>query len=164
MMTAVTWVVLIGLIISFPQTFQQIRPQAGYTAADYAEEVLSQFPENAIVETSSDVDTFPLWAYHFGYGFRKDIYIIVLPLTQFDWYQQTLRHSYPSLGYPNVLNSTTSSLWGEQIESMNKDHIVCKGMVQNTSKLNITFTCSNGKVIQFVEYPLADIMNEHYIF
>jgi len=161
---AVAWVVFIGLIISIPQTIHQIRPQAGYTAADYAENVLSQFPENAIIETSSDVDTFPLWAYHFGYSFRKDLYIIVLPLTQFDWYQQTLRHTYPSLRYPDVMQSTNSSLWGEQIESMNADHILCKGIVQNTSNLSITFTCSNGKVIQFVENPLADIIDEHNIF
>ena len=139
-------VVMASLIIRTPGTINQINPQKGYTAAEFAEKALSQFPENAIVTTSSDLDSFPLWAYHFGYGLRKDVSIIVLPLTQFEWYQQTLTHTYPALKFPaiskDILNTT---IWGDQIGSMNLDHVVCKS--ENKNKTEFVFTCSNGKII-----------------
>ena len=138
--------VLLSLIIGTPETINQINPQKGYDAANLAEKALSQFPENAIIMTSSDLDSFPLWAYHFGYGLRKDVSIVVLSLTQFEWYQQTLIHSYPTLKFPLITKDMlNSSIWGDQISSMNTDRVVCKSGIQN--KIEFVFNCSNGKII-----------------
>jgi hypothetical protein len=145
---AVALVVLIVLIIQTPQTMQSIDPQKGVSAAEYAEFALKQFPQDAIILTSTDVDSFPLWAYHFGYGFREDLSIIVLPLTQFEWYQQTLVHTYPTLQFPGASTTNTTN-WGAQIGRLNENHILCQGVVKNMNKVDINFTCSNGKVIAF---------------
>ncbi len=77
-------------------------PRSQDQPARYAVQFLQEAPPNAIVATTTDKDTFPLWYYHFGLHERPDLRIVVLPLTQFVWYQQTLVHTYPDLEFPSI--------------------------------------------------------------
>ena len=147
-MGAVSLIVACFLFLRIPETISQIDPQKGTYAAEFAEKALDQFPKNAIILTSSDLDSFPLWAYHLGYGWRKDVSIIVLPLTRFEWYRQTLIRTYPSLKTPigaQSLSSTTN--WEDQIGPMNADRILCESEIITQDTIEINFQCSNGQII-----------------
>jgi hypothetical protein len=71
-------------------------------AIDYATNVLASAPHNAIVISDSDLDTFPLWYYHYALHARPDIAMIVDPLLEFDWYRRNLRAVYPDLQIPET--------------------------------------------------------------
>jgi len=144
-------VIIIVFIISFiykiPDTIQKMDPKDQYYPAEYAEYLLPQLPQDAILLTSSDPDSFPIWYYHFGLGWRSDIRVIVLPLTQFSWYQETLPHTYPDLMYPPVINqiSNNSQVWGESIPNYNTGRPICKTSIERDTKNTITATCSTGE-------------------
>ena len=144
----VSLLLIILLLIQIPATLDQIDPQEGYFAADFAEKAFSQLPENAIVVTSSDLDSFPLWAYQFGFGLRNDLAIIVLPLTQFEWYQQTLYRIYPALKFPVTTKmEADDTMWIDQIGLLNPNRVMCKSAITHKIKIAINFDCSDGKMI-----------------
>jgi hypothetical protein len=144
-------VIAAWLAIRIPIIIKQIMPADRYLAADMVEKALAELPANAIVVTYSELDSFPLWAYHFGLGWRKDISIIVLPLTQFKWYQDTLVHTYSRLNFTEPSEKyTNSTLWGEQVGPLNPKYVICKSLVQTQGKLEITYTCTNGTKINAI--------------
>jgi len=145
-------VYLIVFLVSIPKTVQDINPRHQTQPADYAEYLLSYLPENAILLASSDPDSFPLWYYHFGLGWREDLRIIVLPLTQFRWYQETLTHTYLDIHFPPLIPqiSNSSQSWGESIPAINSDHPICKSFVQRSQGNSIIVECSTGQNFNFV--------------
>jgi len=142
---------LIFFIAKLPATVREIYPRSKTQPADYAENALKQIPENAILLTTSDPDSFPLWYYHFGLGWRDDLRIIVLPLTQFRWYQETLSQIYTDLNYPSFIQqfSNNNQNWGEAIPSLNPDRIVCRSNVDKFEMNLILVNCSNNMKFQF---------------
>lgn len=70
-------------------------------AMDYAIRVLADAPEQALLFTASDRDTFPIWYYHYALEERADISVIVVPLLEFGWYRENLRVIYPHLRIPD---------------------------------------------------------------
>lgn len=75
--------------------------QAGYftndrsrnwMAYDYAYNMLSSCKKDAILFTSGDNDTFPLWAVQNVYDYRKDVRVIVFSLLNTDWYAWQLKN------------------------------------------------------------------------
>ena len=147
-----SYLLFAGLILwlgfRIPTIITQVTSESGYRAADIAEQTLQKLPEDAIVLTSSDLDSFPLWAYHFGLGWRKDIAVVVLPLTQFRWYQETLIHTYPTL---NFAAPTEPALdpgnWGEQMGPLNPGRVLCRSTIKQVDKIEIQYTCTNGIII-----------------
>jgi hypothetical protein len=72
-------------------------------ASRFAARVLAAAPAQALIVTSTERDTFPLWYYHFAQGERPDVAIVVGPLLQFEWYRSNLRAIYPALRVPEPL-------------------------------------------------------------
>jgi hypothetical protein len=72
-------------------------------ASQFATSVLAAAPAQALVITSTDRDTFPLWYYHFAQDERPDIAVVAGPLLQFEWYRANLRAVYPALHVPEPL-------------------------------------------------------------
>jgi hypothetical protein len=70
-------------------------------AIDFATNVLADASPGAIVVTSSDVDTFPIWYYHHALGMRRDITVVVEPLLTYAWYRETLQAVDPALKFPD---------------------------------------------------------------
>lgn len=81
-------------------TLHQVDASRDNRATTYAASVLAAAPVNALVITSSDRDTFPLWYYHYALAKRRDIVVIVNPLLEFAWYRANLRAVYPTLQVP----------------------------------------------------------------
>jgi hypothetical protein len=63
----------------------------------FGEQVLAQAPVNAFVFAKGDRAVFSLWYFHYALHERPDLVIVASDLLLFDWYQDTLKASYPSL-------------------------------------------------------------------
>jgi hypothetical protein len=89
------------------------------TARSFAREVFSQAPQNAMIFARGDHAVFALWYYHFALGERPDLTVAADDLLHFDWYQETLRETYPELVVPGPLP------WAESIAAANPSRIAC---------------------------------------
>jgi hypothetical protein len=131
------------IVWRIPGTMKHVDPRSQDQPARFAESFLQEAPLNAIVYTITDQDSFPLWYYHFGLGQRPDLRIVVLPLTQFVWYQQTLVHTYPDLDYPVFTSQDVANAnWAEQIHVYNPTRPVCRTMVSSETEIGVSFECS----------------------
>jgi hypothetical protein len=113
-----------GLIKIF-QVRQEIDPRMDHIAADFAEDHLQIVPGNAILLTSADDDTFPLWYYHYGLSWRPDVRVITLGLLQFDWYRQNFVYIYPGLKVDPFIGQV-DEIWMRQLSEQNGDVPVCR--------------------------------------
>jgi len=131
---------LLFLIVRIPFTRQTVDARKDNRAILYAENYLRSAPQNAILLTNGDEDTFPLWYYHFGLKQRPDIRIILLPLTQFVWYQETVRHTYPDLVLPPDIESS-STAWGDAISKLNPERPVCESRPDAKASYGVAVSC-----------------------
>jgi hypothetical protein len=105
-------VCILGLLMPLSAVmanFQSNDRSDHYLAYDYAYNFLMSCPQDAILFTNGDNDTFPLWCLQEAYGIRKDVRIANLSLIQTDWYQMQLKHQ---MGVPISLDDD-QMLWEE---------------------------------------------------
>jgi hypothetical protein len=88
----------------------------------FADAVTAAAPPGALVLTSSDLDTFPLWYVHYALGARPDLAVVVDPLLGFDWYRRNLRAVYPALVVPEV----DAGSWSDTLIAANPARPVCR--------------------------------------
>jgi hypothetical protein len=71
-----------------------------HRAEAFGRQVLSAAPENALIFATGDRAVFTLWYYHFALSERPDLAVMASDLLHFDWYQENLQSTYPSLEVP----------------------------------------------------------------
>jgi Protein of unknown function (DUF2723) len=141
--------VLIGILVismcaRIPGTRHRLDPRLQDQPARFTEQFLQEAPPDAIVVTSTDGDTFPLWYYHFGLKERTDLRILALPLTQFVWYQQTLVHTYPDLVFPELYTvNQPNPDWGQELLLLNPSHPYCNTWVTGETETGVAYICTS---------------------
>jgi hypothetical protein len=93
-------VIVVSLLWQVPGTMKRVDASDDRRAIVFAEAVLANVPPGAVVLTSTDLDTFPLWYAHIALGQRPDIAVVVEPLLDYAWYRAQLRHHEPQLQVP----------------------------------------------------------------
>ncbi len=88
-------------------------------AEEFGTQVMAQSPENAIVFANGDKALFTAWYFHFALGQRPDLVVVSTGLLPFDWYQETLRSTYPGLILPGPFP------FAEQMIFLNPARPVC---------------------------------------
>jgi hypothetical protein len=92
---------------------QDVRAEA------FGREVLSHAPQSAILFADGDQAIFALWYFHFALRERPDLSVVAGDLLHFNWYQENLRATYPSLIIPGPFP------WPETIAIANPSRAVC---------------------------------------
>jgi hypothetical protein len=107
----------------------QVDASTDMRAESFGREVLSTAPENALLFAAGDPAVFALWYFHFALGERPDLAVVAVDLLHFDWYQESLRATYPSLVLPDAFP------WPETIVSANPSRAT--GVVLYSSRVEI---------------------------
>jgi hypothetical protein len=127
---------LLFLILRVPFTAGQVDPRKDTAAADYVERYLRAAPPGALLLTSGDADTFPLWYAHFGLHQRPDLRVVTPPLGQFAWYRETLVRTYPDLAVPD-----TGGGWEQRLPGLNPGRPVCRSRSDPPGSATVVFEC-----------------------
>lgn len=123
------------LLFRLPGIRDKVDPRKDNSSRLYAEQCFIALPQNAILITENDSDTFPIWYYHFGLGKRSDLRVVVRNLLNLEWYRETLTHTYPGLILPDLNASNLS----EQFLVLNPDVRVC--ITQNEPSSTNSYEC-----------------------
>ena len=97
----------------------QVDASKDLQAEVFGRRVMTEVPKDALVFTKGDRALFSLWYFHFALHQRPDMVIIAEELLHFDWYQETLQSTYPSLVIPGPFP------WSQNIADANQMRPVC---------------------------------------
>ncbi|QIA07727.1 glycosyltransferase family 117 protein [Draconibacterium halophilum] len=83
---------LAGPVLMVSQNFNDHDRSGRYAARDFAANILQSCPENAILFTSGDNDTYPLLYCQEVEGLRTDVRIVIMPFLSANWFIGGLRN------------------------------------------------------------------------
>lgn len=94
--TAVTASSVLVLLPAFAlaHNYHACDRSANFIPYNYAANILDTCEPNAILFTSGDNDTFPLWCIQETYDYRKDVRVVNLSLLNTDWYVEQMKNRY----------------------------------------------------------------------
>ncbi len=80
--------------LSLANNWHECDSSGNFIPYHYARNILIGCPENTILFTSGDNDTFPLWAMQEAYNYRRDVRVANLSLLNTDWYVEQMKNRY----------------------------------------------------------------------
>ena len=88
-------------VIPFASHFGSHNRSKDFIARDFAMNVLNSVPQNGILITYGDNDTYPLWYMQLAENYRTDVVVINETLFYSDWYKKQIFKNYLDLK-PNI--------------------------------------------------------------
>lgn len=88
---------ILNLVVVVIGNWENVDASQDARAGNFVKEVFALAPENAIVFTEGDQATFSLWYFHFALDERADLVLLATDLLHYDWYQESMKRTYPSL-------------------------------------------------------------------
>ncbi|MBU8934058.1 MAG: DUF2723 domain-containing protein [candidate division Zixibacteria bacterium] len=113
---SVVLLLCVGMVSQIDRNYSQLDNSSNSFAHDFAYSALIGLEEDAIVFSSGDNDTFPLWYIQSAEKVRPDVTIVNLPLTNTHWFlrQILLRDSnYPLPYSPDDLSDLRAQPWSD---------------------------------------------------
>ena len=90
-----------GTGLNAAQHFNDVDASRDQRAVTFAQDALTRVPQDGLVMTAQDDDTFVLWYYHYALGHRPDLILLHDGLLDYDWYRQAMLAYYPDLVLPS---------------------------------------------------------------
>jgi hypothetical protein len=84
-------------LVPFISNFSSHNRSQDFIARDFAMNILNSVPQNGILITYGDNDTFPLWYMQMAENYRKDIAVINESLSYSEWYREQILKNYSDL-------------------------------------------------------------------
>lgn len=106
-------ILMFAWVVPFAGNFNSNNRSNDFTAHDFAMNVLKSIPQNGILITYGDNDTFPLWYMQMVEKYRKDVIIINENLSHSKWYKEQILEQHPYL----LKNSNEKDFIGSVIAS-----------------------------------------------
>lgn len=110
---------IINLIVGVIGNRENVDASQDARAGNFVKEVFSLAPENAIVFAEGDQAIFSLWYSHFALNERADLVVLATDLLHYDWYQESMKITYPSLVLPEPFP------WASTIVAANPTRDIC---------------------------------------
>jgi hypothetical protein len=139
---AVPVIGIVGVLalVRVPAIAGQVDARHDLRAMEYIRAVLHQAPTGALVLTSTDQDSFPLWYAQSALGQRPDLRLVVVPLGQFEWYRRNLGNAYPDLDLP-IEGPTDVWTWETELLERNPRPICQTEVVGEGAGLEVQLRC-----------------------
>lgn len=112
-------VLFVGLLVRSLSLLPELDASRDQRAETFGKKLMTSAPQDALIFTDTDKETFSLWYFHFALGQRPDLAIIASSLLPFNWYQETLETTYPDLNMPDLFP------WPETVASANPTRPAC---------------------------------------
>ncbi len=77
------------------RNYSEVDGSRQYYTHDYVHNIFKTLPPNAILFTSGDNDTFPLWYLQMGENVRTDVTVLNQPLLNTSWFLEEIFHKQP---------------------------------------------------------------------
>lgn len=87
----------LALIIGAVRHYPEVDASQDQRAVEFGEAVLSGTPQEAILVTRENEDTFTMWYYVYALGRRPDIAVINSGSLVYAWYRERMQEIYPDL-------------------------------------------------------------------
>ncbi len=128
-----------------------------YIPYDYAANILESMPQDGILFTSGDNDTFPLWCLQEAHRYRRDVRTANLSLLNTDWYVDQLKNRF---GVP--LDLTDSQIvyhtYEFQGKEINRPAKMFKDRARGGQKRYLVAQPYNGRALKVQDMMVDEIV------
>ncbi len=125
------WLLLLFPAVSLAVNWHMCDRSGDYVARDYGINLLESCPENAVIITNGDNDTFPLWFAQGVLGVRRDVLISNLSLMNTRWYMRQLMAKDPLL--LSYTDDVVDSMQPVFIWGPNFFHVTSEGLPETSA-------------------------------
>ncbi|MDR2731763.1 MAG: hypothetical protein LBB36_00925, partial [Fibromonadaceae bacterium] len=91
------WGLAFAWLVPFLCNFSSHNRSGDFIARDFAMNALKSIPQNGVLITYGDNDTFPLWYMQMAENYRTDVVVINESLAYSEWYREQVLKNYPDL-------------------------------------------------------------------
>ncbi|PIE51707.1 hypothetical protein CSA37_04920 [Candidatus Fermentibacteria bacterium] len=151
------WILMFFPLTALAANWHMCDRSGDYAARDYGINLLESCPENAVIITNGDNDTFPLWFAQGVLGVRRDVIISNLSLMNTRWYMKQLMEKDPLLlSYdPELVDSMEPVfIWGPNFFHVTSDGMPVTSPLERTI-LDDTFNSSWPWVMEHGELAIT---------